>query len=121
MVDWPSTLPDDPRMDSFRRRPFREPITSKPEDGPVIKRNRSLTEIISQRIELRMTETQLAAFWTFWRADLSFGVQRFNMSVLITGRTRATRVCWIEGVPEDRPHGTGWVVTFDLNVLFLGA
>src|SRR5688572_6015918 len=111
MVDWPSTLPTlkTASMGAFRRAPFRQPIRSKPEDGPLIQRNRSLTEIISQRIELRMTAAQVKLFWAFWRSDLAMGVQRFNASVLLQGRDAATRVCWLQD-PEERPFGNAFVV-----------
>lgn len=118
--DWPSSVPYDPDMTKFARMPARGPIVTTPEDGPDLMAVRSQTLIIKAPFATLCDGTQHDAFTAFWRDDLAQGTRRFNMPVLLEGRTKVTRMCYIENANyTDEPFGMKWLIGFPLCIFFL--
>ncbi len=79
---WPSNVNYKPSRDSWQcQQDAHAPLASEMNAGTTRRRNKYTLRIAKMSFDVEMNATELAAFWTFFRATLGNGAARFTMLV----------------------------------------
>jgi hypothetical protein len=113
---WPSSLPQRPLADGFSETPPNLLVRSATDIGPAKVRRRATVGVTKLKAEFRLSRAQLAAFRTFFAADLQGGALSFSWTHPVTGAVGAFRIVPAPSI-EPIAAGMAWRVSLDLELL----
>lgn len=113
---WPVSLPSRPLRSSWSPGAPEGMQTERDmEDGPPLARRKRLGAWTPVQPTLRLTAAQLDVFEAFWRADIAYGADVFDMPVW-TGSAYETRRCKAAKWTARPATGSDVYLTIELRV-----
>jgi hypothetical protein len=114
---WPAAVNYAPLIDSWQVGQKSAPwLESQMNSGTDRRRAKYTLPIAMVGFALRLSDAEVAAFDSFYRADLVFGAAKFSMPIWV-GSAFATRVCAFASPPQYAWAGRGFQrVTLSLKV-----
>ena len=116
LASWPASLPQRPLADGFSETLPNLLVRSGTDIGPAKARRRTTAGVTRLKVAFRLSSAQLAAFRTFFAADLQGGALSFSWTHPVSGAVGSFRIVPPPAI-EPIAAGVAWRVTLDLELL----
>jgi len=113
---WPASLPQRPLADGFSETTPNLLVRSATDIGPAKARRRTTAGVTKLKAAFRLSPAQLAAFRSFFAADLQGGALSFSWTHPVTGAVGSFRIVPPPSI-EPIAAGIAWRVSLDLELL----